>query len=1477
MPTSEVDGTLPPGAAAGDDGQSLDVTVGSQTTLRDSSDYPANRVCMVCFDGAEYATNPLLCCSVPTCRMRVHLACYGSGTELKPLMPYKRRSTWVCDACAIEKQHGAEPTLNAQRTCVVCKLPGGALKPTKTDNAMCHLVCVRWLPELKQVPSELHPTASVVDADLLYGTRKSLKCHICQKRNGCLQCMVKRCTKAFHAVCALRAPETKVYTGITEANHLACICDAHFAEVRATFRSIKDEYWDQPYIGEEIDDVIDDGDASDTGQSRPPTPLNAPPSSMLTQPPLPTMLAPVAHFVKPPTPNKVGRPRKNPLPSQDPSAPKPMLPPPPGSTQAPLPFVPPPPPMMSTVGRPRPLTPQTYPSPHPPHSMTVSSKPSDVAVCTWCMQPMLSSMLQVHQQSMCQSRPSQRNSTSKDSNQPKKTRGRPPGPTSKTNKDRPLLQPQEAPAKKADGPSGPKTGMKLQPSPLIASAGPFPRPMMTMQPRPMASHPMATIPRPPDGHPTPPPQPVKDILMENALGLLRLNSVDPLFASWPSMLGGGLLQSRDFWTQVLQAFFSKPGLTPPKWNPITQWLAGVSCQAFLQPLKPPTKCSDVTTFTQISSEWLAATDVRHTCDAMLQSHGVRCAQPLTPFTHIKSLTRESETSGILEVVLASHNRPLLHCRFAVVCAVHAPTNSDAPNVVWSRFRPNNALVSMPNDAESTILSSTTAPAVSPQQPPHKELPIWIALLSSEETTDVTVSDMYDSAAVHVTNAPVKDDMALESMLCWDLLQEQLKVNRMRMQSLWRKANAASASDATAAAKHVESLYEEYNWWKSVCTSMMKGTNDMPFLDDPDGNLTGDLQSFEDGTCVVCMDGYSEDSNPIIFCDKCDVAVHQRCYGVATIPKSDFYCDKCSAKGPVVPQCALCPHPHGALKQTVEGLWVHVFCALWCPTTFLVKVPRMLFQLTPDLSKVRYATTSIDELGSTTALADVVGLPPPVQRGGLCRVCRIATGCTIQCRNCPASFHPLCAWFAGCYMHVQVAACGYVCAGGGQGLLYTLTCLDHTPPALPCQDRHLQRCQREQLYKSTTRNRCAVCFEPMPTMYPQHRFDALPSTHFFLRCTVCHVQCHAHCAHPIDAVDSRTPTATWQCEKCVAPGSPAEQPAAVSCLLCDLPQGYMLPAHIPSEARTATAAGGLAVSPPPVHPYVHLYCARAFQQSIQKTSKQGRVVMITAAAAHVIPLPSHKCVVCHAKSPATRLVTCWKKQCSVLFHPYCSATSLWFSWKPTPKAKTLYCCSEHPPGFAAFDAARQVWVTRDTLMALQEIRCSLERVRMFINLSKQREKAKKRLFVQSDSRAFDKVMEFLHVKAPTKIMKEFYHSVTNTRLADVPKRKLPDELVMPSKVARTESPTPTKAALLTEAPSRSKMQKRHQHEATRQRYRRFLEDSRDDAEEESDEENVQDYLARMATFWSQPVEGEDHPSMDDVMAALYPHHVAADAL
>ncbi|RHZ04724.1 hypothetical protein DYB31_000063 [Aphanomyces astaci] len=1425
MPLNEV-GTPSPAVAA-DDGPSLDIISVSQTLL-DNLDLPANRVCMVCFDGAEYATNPLLCCSVPTCRMRVHLACYGSGTDSMPLMPYKKRSKWVCDVCTLEKKHATELTPNSARVCVVCKMSGGVVKPTKADNTVCHLVCVRWLPELKQVPSEVQATSSVVDADLLFGTRKSLKCHICHKRNGCLQCMSKRCTKAFHAVCALRALESKVYTGVTEANHLACICDSHFADVRATYRSIKDVFWDQPYLGTEVD-LEEDDEPTAAAPSQPPAPHAALSPSDLALPPL---LNPVIPFSQPPTPNKVGRPRKHPVPQQDPSVPKPTLPPPPGSAANtahpsvnPRPFMASP----SSVGRPRP--PQQHAAPSQPSLPQLA----DVAVCTWCMQPMLSSILHVHQASLCPLKPASSRKP-KDPNLPKRPRGRPPGSNSKANKDtqRPP-QPKTSSAATTKKSPSPKP---LQP-PTVGggvAVGPSPRPMLMLpqhHPRPMA-------PTFSQSAPPPPASPIKDILMENALGVLRHNAVDSLFSSWPGMPGGGLLQSRDFWTQVFQSFFTKPSLLPAKWTPLTQWLAGVNSQAFLTPLKPPPKCSDATTFAHVTNEWLAATHVRHTCDAMLQSNGLRCVQPLKPFTHIKSMTRTTESSGILEVVLASHDhRPVQHCRFAVVCSANAPTTAHgedddtttpgASNVVWSRFRPNKTLVTLPTDSSTSSMPTE---------------PVWVSLLSIDEVTDVNASHVYtsDTSSVQVTEAPIQDDMALEALLCYDVLQETLKGNRMRWRTLWRKAAAATASEAAtaAAAKQVESLYEEYNWWKSVCTSVIKGTTDMPFLDDVDGNVTTELQSFEDGTCVICMDGTSEESNPIIFCDKCDVAVHQRCYGVATIPKSDFFCNKCSVKGVVAPQCALCPHPHGALKQTVEGHWVHVFCGLWCPTTFVVKVPRMLFQLSQDDSKVRYATSSFQDnsttISTTTALANVEGIPPALQRGGLCRVCRIATGCTVQCRHCP-------------------------------GLRFTLTCKEHTPPDLPCQDRELQRRQRAQLYTPTTRARCAVCFVTMNSMHPHHRFDdSLPTTHFFLRCTDCHVQCHAHCVHPVAKVDPHAQVVTWQCEKCrlLPPGSItslAVKPAAVTCLLCDQPQGYMLPAKVhASEATapspTAAAAAGLtalSAPPPPVVAaptspslHVHLYCAKAFHQPIQKSGKGGRVVTVSTPSSGTA---SQKC------------------QCSVSFHPYCAATALYFSWKPTPKAKMAYACSEHPPDFAAFDAENQVWITRDTLLALQEIRCSLERVRMFIDLSKQREKIKKRLFVQSDCNAYEKAVPLLHVTAPTTTMKEFYHTITNDQLVDIPKKRkiiVIDKQVphAPTKKARKDKTTPPEDT--------KRRQKRRWDSPQRRRHSRRLDPDDDDEEAQQDVR-----AALLASIWSHAIVATDHDTMDDVMAKLYPHHCLAE--
>jgi uncharacterized protein (UPF0276 family) len=41
-------------------------------------------------------------------------------------------------------------------------------------------------------------------------------------------------------------------------------------------------------------------------------------------------------------------------------------------------------------------------------------------------------------------------------------------------------------------------------------------------------------------------------------------------------------------------------------------------------------------------------------------------------------------------------------------------------------------------------------------------------------------------------------------------------------------------------------------------------------------------------CDICGQLESEEGNEMVFCDGCDVAVHQVCYGIATIPQGSWY-------------------------------------------------------------------------------------------------------------------------------------------------------------------------------------------------------------------------------------------------------------------------------------------------------------------------------------------------------------------------------------------------------------------------------------------------------------------------------------------------------------------------------------------------------------------------------------------------------------
>jgi len=132
-----------------------------------------------------------------------------------------------------------------------------------------------------------------------------------------------------------------------------------------------------------------------------------------------------------------------------------------------------------------------------------------------------------------------------------------------------------------------------------------------------------------------------------------------------------------------------------------------------------------------------------------------------------------------------------------------------------------------------------------------------------------------------------------------------------------------------------------------------------------------LEQDMDAVCDVCGDGEVTISNQILFCEACNVAVHQRCYGIETIPEGDYFCKAClyfnrdeevksrennrpkplgmpaprPAPLPLPISCELCPRKQGAFVRTdmkPEGLprkrqftappqvdkWVHVLCAKW---------------------------------------------------------------------------------------------------------------------------------------------------------------------------------------------------------------------------------------------------------------------------------------------------------------------------------------------------------------------------------------------------------------------------------------------------------------------------------------------------------------------------------------------------------------------
>ncbi|QPG73940.1 hypothetical protein FOA43_001255 [Brettanomyces nanus] len=174
---------------------------------------------------------------------------------------------------------------------------------------------------------------------------------------------------------------------------------------------------------------------------------------------------------------------------------------------------------------------------------------------------------------------------------------------------------------------------------------------------------------------------------------------------------------------------------------------------------------------------------------------------------------------------------------------------------------------------------------------------------------------------------------------------------------------------------------------------------------------------EDQCCAVCNRNDCDSSNAIVFCDGCNIAVHQECYGIPFIPEGPWLCRRCLISRNQNQRCLFCPSTTGAFKQTDNGYWAHVICALWINELYLANPIYMEpIEGIQNVPKNRWKLT--------------------------CYICKRRVGACIQCcrNSCFLAYHATCARRADLYLRLKKGIKGAI---DNQSTLVTF-CDKHTP-------------------------------------------------------------------------------------------------------------------------------------------------------------------------------------------------------------------------------------------------------------------------------------------------------------------------------------------------------------------------------------------------------------------------------------------------
>lgn len=272
-------------------------------------------------------------------------------------------------------------------------------------------------------------------------------------------------------------------------------------------------------------------------------------------------------------------------------------------------------------------------------------------------------------------------------------------------------------------------------------------------------------------------------------------------------------------------------------------------------------------------------------------------------------------------------------------------------------------------------------------------------------------------------------------------------------------------------------------------------------------------------------------------------------------------------------------------------------------------------------------------------------------------------------------------------------------------------------------------------------------------------------------------------------------------------------------------------------------------------------------------------------AYVPPLKldsgASRCEFCDQKKGV--LATC--TYCPRRFHPICAAQKKLYCARSN-RTEWKFYCENHPPPDAVFDANRQSWITQEILGQLQDLRRSLERGRMLLEMARQRDRQHKRMLMFCKLPLMETSINVVLKKRPSSLMKDIYQSFTGQNLTDVPHppqnsrsrarmspRAVADE--RPSRVAKRSALHPPstreRSSKRQRTGSDSNESNCSEHNARRSSRRLSLRFDQEGLNNE-DEESEKDEVEAFEMMWANLAVPEDSDGFDFVVAEHFPELV-----